>query len=515
MMRDIAAKLHRLRDALMGPQTLAFLPAICLGAYWFGGETALVISALFIPALFAAIGALPSLALSFAPDPTKARDGLTGLPMRPAVIDALDQILDSRDVTGRTTACLAVDLDDYRALEASLGTAAADDMLKTAADRLVGTLREHDVVARLNGARFAISLAPVRRADLETLIQLASRLQAALSEPYTLNATKLYATCSIGFCMPNRAPACSGQAFLDAAEVALSDARHNGPGSIRAFTPSLKPKTLDRGTIIADVGEALENGQIVPWFQPQISTDTGEVSGMEALARWHHPEKGIISPGDFISAIDELGLNERLSEVILYHALMSLKTWDKAGFHVASVAVNFSPSDLANPKLVDKIRWELDRFDLEPSRLSVEILESVIASSDNDTITRNIWALKEMGCGIDLDDYGTGHASIANIRRFAVKRIKIDRSYVTRCDLDRDQQNMLAAILTMAERLELETLAEGVETVGEHAMLAQLGCGHVQGFSISRPMAFEKTLEWMDVHKRKLAETPRIGKRAS
>jgi len=236
---------------------------------------------------------------------------------------------------------------------------------------------------------------------------------------------------------------------------------------------------------------------------------------MEALARWHHPEKGIISPGDFISAIDELGLNERLSEVILYHALMSLKTWDKAGFHVASVAVNFSPSDLANPKLVDKIRWELDRFDLEPSRLSVEILESVIASSDNDTITRNIWALKEMGCGIDLDDYGTGHASIANIRRFAVKRIKIDRSYVTRCDLDRDQQNMLAAILTMAERLELETLAEGVETVGEHAMLAQLGCGHVQGFSISRPMAFEKTLEWMDVHKRKLAETPRIGKRAS
>jgi FOG: EAL domain len=213
--------------------------------------------------------------------------------------------------------------------------------------------------------------------------------------------------------------------------------------------------------------------------------------------------------------IEELGLQERLSEVMLYHALMAIKEWDRAGFHIPSVAVNFSPTDLANPRIVDKIRWELDRFELKPERLSVEVLESVISSSDNDTITRNIWALNEMGCGIDLDDYGTGHASIANIRRFAVKRIKIDRSYVSRCDLDRDQQSMLAAILTMAERLDLETLAEGVETVGEHAMLSQLGCNHVQGYSISRPMAFEKTHEWMETHNRKLTHPPQIGRRAS
>lgn len=514
-MRDIAAMLNRLRDALIGPQTLAFLPAICLGSYWFGGETFLFVTALMLPAVFATLGAAPALSRALDENRVQTHDGITGLPLRAAVIETLDQILDSRDVTGRTTACMIIDIDDYPALVANFGTASVDDMLKTAARRLIATLREYDVVARLGDARFGIALAPVRRADLETMIQLASRLQAALAEPYPLNATKVYATCSIGFCLPDRAPAYSGQAFLDAAEVALTDARRNGAGSIRGFTPSRIPQTLDRNSVAADVGEALENGQIVPWFQPQVSTDTGEVSGMEALARWQHPEKGIIAPPEFIPALEELGLLERLGEVMLYHSFMSLKTWDKAGLHISTVAVNFSPSDLANPKLVEKIRWELDRFELEPERLSVEILESVIASSDNDTITRNIWALNEMGCGIDLDDFGTGHASIANIRRFAIKRIKIDRSYVTRCDLDRDQQNMLGAILTMAERLDIETLAEGVETVGEHAMLAQLGCGHVQGFSISRPMPFDKTLDWMDIHKAKLAEAPRIGRRAS
>lgn len=515
MQRTIADTLNRLRDALTGPQTIAFLPALCLGAYWYGGEQMLVLSALTLPALVALLNLAPNLTRQTDNQALAATDGITRLPLRARALHTLDQILDARDVTGRTTACLVLEIDDFTSLCATFGEATGDLVLKNAARRLQDVLREHDTVARLNGPRFAIALGPIRSADLETMIQLSSRIQAALSEPYSIEAIKIFATCSIGFCTPNRAPALSGQAFLNAAEIALIDARHNGPGSIRAYSPNLTPRTLEHGSLISDVGNALENGQILPWFQPQISTVTGEVSGMEALARWHHPDRGVLSPGLFISDIEELGLLERLNEIVLYHALMAIKTWDKAGFHIPSVAVNFSPTDLANPKIVDKIQWELDRFELEPSRLSVEILESVISSSDNDTISRNIWALKEMGCGIDLDDYGTGHASIANIRRFAVKRIKIDRSYVTRCDLDRDQQSMLAAILTMAERLDLETLAEGVETVGEHAMLAQLGCDNVQGFSISRPMSFEKTLGWMDSHKRKLAQTPQIGRRAS
>jgi diguanylate cyclase len=178
------------------------------------------------------------------------------------------------------------------------------------------------------------------------------------------------------------------------------------------------------------------------------------------------------------------------------------------------VAVNFSPDELRNPKLFDKIRWELDRFDLAPERLTIEVLEDVVAKSDDDTTTRNIAALSRIGCGIDLDDFGTGHASISNIRRFDVNRIKIDRSFITHVDTDRDQQNMVAAILTMAERLGLATLGEGVESHGEHAMLAQLGCGHVQGYSIAKPMPLEETNSWITEYNQRIAKAPPIPRQA-
>jgi diguanylate cyclase (GGDEF)-like protein len=510
MRNDIAATLRRLQTLLSGQHTLAFLPAICLGAYWLGGETTLIVTALGLPALLALTNII---SLPAARD--NGTDGVTGLPLRPSVINLIDQTLDAQHKTGRTTACLTIAIDDFRGLEASFGNDAAQDILKTSARRICVALRDHDIVARLDGPRFAIALAPIRRADLETLIQLSSRIQAALSEPLSIDATKVYVTASIGFCLPARAPGQSGAAFLDAAEAALVEAKLSGFGSIRAFTPGAIQTTLDRGAALADVGDALENGEIVPWFQPQISTNTGEISGMEALARWTHPEKGVIPPAEFLPAIEENGLIERLGEIILYHSFSALQAWDKAGFDVPTISVNFSATELSNPKLVDKIRWELDRFEFAPSRLTIEILETVIASSDNGIITRNIAALSQLGCGIDLDDFGTGHASIANIRRFAVKRIKIDKSYVRRCDIDRNQQDMLAAILTMAERINLQTLTEGVETIGEHAMLAQLGCDHVQGFSISRPLAFDKTLDWMDAHRQKMTQTPQIGRKAS
>lgn len=511
MPHDIAATRHHLLNLLSGPQAIALLPAVCLGAFWIGGEPALIAAALGLPV----VCTLLQMSKTKHRSQKSGIDNATGLPLRTSAIKSIDQTLDENTTTGRTTACIAVEIDGFNSLETSFGTAAANDILKSSARRIVEAMRDIDLVARLDGPRFAIALAPMRITDLETLIQLSSRIQAALSEPLSMDATKIYVSACIGFCLPSRAPGQSGAAFLDAAEEALADAKSNGVGSIRAFTPGATQKTLDRSTMLADVGDALESGQIIPWFQPQISTDTGEISGMEALARWVHPEKGVIPPANFLPAIEGNGLIERLGEIILYHSFLAIQTWDKAGFHVPTVSVNFSATELSNPKIVDKIRWELDRFELEPARLTVEILENVIASSDNDIITRNIGALSQLGCGIDLDDFGTGHASIANIRRFAVKRIKIDKSYVQRCDIDRNQQDMLAAILTMAERINLQTLTEGVETVGEHAMLSQLGCGHVQGFSISRPLAFDLTMNWMDTHRQKLIQTPQIGSKAS
>ncbi|MEL7117341.1 MAG: EAL domain-containing protein [Pseudomonadota bacterium] len=349
----------------------------------------------------------------------------------------------------------------------------------------------------LDEGRFGLILAPTHAASLETAIQVASRLQKTLETPVDLGGLRLYTSLTIGFCIPTRSEARSGAAQLAAAEAALADALGAGRAAIRAYSPGKSRTRVARTGLVTEVEAALEQGHIVPWFQPQLSTDTGQVSGVEALARWRHPKHGLISPGAFLPAISAAGLSCRLSEIILYHALAAQRAWDEAGLHVPTVGVNFSSEDLNDPHLFDKVQWELDRFQLTPDRLAVEILETVISQSENDVITRNITRLGEFGCHIDLDDFGTGHSSLANVRRFRVNRIKIDRSFVTQIDSDRQQQQMLAAILELANRLRIETLAEGVESSGEHTMLAQLGCAHVQGYHIAKPLPFDDATSWL------------------
>lgn len=498
---------RNIRAALNGPQTLAFIPALTLGGYWLGGESTLLVLALLLPALLAFFG-------YDAASQASPESPLTDMGQRETIENALEQFAISCANSGKSTAALVVEIDDYNGLISRLGHKACTEILNHTVEKIHTALRDMDVVCRLDGARFAIAIAPVKRADLEALIQVSARLQAVISEPISLDATTIYISSSVGFCLGARAPSFTGESMLESAEHALADARQNGPSAIRSYSSEMQRRAKVHHELIEDVSLALENGQILPWFQPQVSTDTGEVTGFEALARWNHPVRGMISPGEFLPAIEAAGLYERLGEVILYQSLSSMVKWQENGFHVPKVGVNFSGAELRNPNLVDKIRWELDRFDLAPDRLAVEVLETVVADVDDDIISRNIAALASLGCAIDLDDFGTGHASIANIRRFSVGRIKIDRSFIMKVDTDPDQQHMVAAILTMAEQLNLETLGEGVETVGEHAMLAQLGCGHIQGFGLARPMPFADTQEWMQKHLSKLAKTPKIGRKA-
>ncbi len=491
----------RLQGAVMGPQLAAFLPAIMLGAYWFGGEGVLLTTAVIVPALIAFVGLLSRTGGS-----AGRRDSVTGLPGRVQLV----QVLGTMPAPGlampdEERIALVVEVDNFSGLEHQYGDDGIEAIRRATADRIAGVLREHDFVAALGRGRFGIALGKTPRVDLETMIQLSGRLQEALAAPIALGGTRVLVTACVGFALPSRVPDQTGDAFLAAAESALDEAQKSGPGSVRAFSKGMRPRVSAPDNVTKEVVKALEEGQIQPWFQPQISTDTGELTGFEALARWDHPEKGMIAPGAFLPAVARAGLFERLGEVILFHALSAIRDWDSAGLTVPTVAVNFSPEELRNPKLFDKVRWELDRFEIAPRRLTIEILEDVVAQSDDDTTTRNIAALSRLGCSIDLDDFGTGHASISNIRRFDVNRIKIDRSFITHVDTDRDQQNMVAAILTMAERLELDTLGEGVESHGEHAMLAQLGCGHVQGYSIAKPMPFEDTGPWIVKHQKKIA----------
>jgi diguanylate cyclase len=492
------------------PELMVFLPALTLTAFWIGGEEVLILTALGTPLLFALAGAFRF----EEPEEQVLPPGLQGLSLRAQVTQSMDALLQDAPINGRQTGCLVVQFDDLEDVLDRHGRAAQTEVLTRCAERICAVLREGDTVGRLEGGGFAIALAAQRRMDLETLVQLAARVQTAIAAPISVDGTRIYISCSIGFCLGARAPENTGRALLDAAQVAADEARRNGPGAIRAYAPDMARTRADRDAQRHSLRTALDEGQILAHFQPQICTDTGAVSGFEALARWQHPQRGLLTPGEFLPAMDEAGLIERLGEVMLFQALSALATWDRAGMRVPTVGVNFSASELRNPRLAEKLKWELDRFGLTPDRLSVEVLETVVAHTDNDVIVHNIAALARLGCGIDLDDFGTGHASIANIRRFAVKRIKIDRSFVTKLDEDPDQQRMVSAVLSLADRLGLETLAEGVETAGEHAVLAQLGCTHVQGFGLGRPMALEATLDWLRDRPAGAPALPRIGKTA-
>ena len=501
---------NRITTALSGPQMLAFVPALCLAAFWIGGEPALIVVALSIPFVWMVFGGVENLVKR-----RVARATILGLvapdEFRPKVHAVREDTVDS----DRTSAVFVIEIDDFSTLAGRFEPAAIDRILKTVGQRIRSAARDTDAVSRIGDCRFAMCLEPVKHLDLEGCIQMSSRLQLAIEDPIAIDGTAIYVTSSVGFCLLARAPGSTGNDWVNGAVAALKEAQQRGPSSVRAYSTELHSRLKNRANLRDEVVVALEQGQIQPWFQPQISTDTGKVTGFEALARWIHSDRGAISPAEFLPVIEESGLLERLAEVMMYHTFTALKAWDAAGVKVPQVGVNFSGSELSNPRLVDKISWELDRFGLTPDRLAVEILETVVTDSLDDTITMNINALTKLGCQIDLDDFGTGHASLSAIRRFGVGRIKIDRSFVMKADRDPEQQRMISAVLTMAERLGIETLAEGVETVGEHALLAQLGCDYVQGFGIARPMPFEKTLDWIRAHDAKVHDAPPIPLRRS
>ena len=500
-------RIVRLLSWVRRAEFLVFLPAITLAGFWMGGERVLLLLALGLPLLFAVTGASST---SSAAHPHGGEDG----PTIGRALAALDAMLPTLQDSGRRTACLVIQFDDLEKLLDRHGRSAQAEVLARCEDRIRGALRMGDLVAHLQGGSFAVVLAPVRRLDLETLVQLSVRLQEAVTAPISLGAAQIYVTCSVGFCIGGRSPEPTGRSLLDAAQIAADEAARHGPGAIRAFSAEMTRKQASRDAMRDQIEAALENGQIRPHFQPQISTDTGEISGFEALARWHHPDRGCLAPSEFLPAVEGGDLTDRLGEVMLFHALTALTDWDRKGLRVPTISVNFSASELRNPRLPERLKWELDRFDLTPDRLTIEILETVIASSENDMVVSNIAALAALGCGVDLDDFGTGHASITTIRRFAVRRLKIDRSFVTKVDQDREQQKLVSAIVSLAERLGLETLAEGVETAAEHAMLSQLGCGHVQGYGLARPMPLDETTDWITRHASRQDRIPRIGLRS-
>ena len=396
-----------------------------------------------------------------------------------------------------TVAALVFEVDSFRELEEILCRDAQDELLQTIAARTNDLLRQNDALVRLEGPRFGLALSPRRRLDLESAIRLSIQIQQCLAEPLHVASRGHAITVSVGFALASRVEEPTAEAMLNAACTAQIEALKAGPNAIRSYSTAMANRVEQRKDLANDIDQAFTRGQICAYFQPQQRLSDGHVTGFEALARWDHPTRGMISPAEFLPVLVQAGRMGKLAHKMLTDSLGALSQWDADGFDVPQISINLSKAELRNPAFVDQVNMELDRFELNAQRLVIEVLETVVASRADDLIVTNLRRLAELGCHIDLDDFGTGHASITSIRQFSISRIKIDRSFITDLDKDPEQKSMVEAILTMADRLGLQTLAEGVETPEELKVLSAIGCNHIQGFVLARPMPEKEAGEWL------------------
>ena len=273
-----------------------------------------------------------------------------------------------------------------------------------------------------------------------------------------------------------------------------------------AITPP-SATAIDKGhlSLTHDLNSAFDNQEIRPHFQPQVSLKDEQITGMEALARWHHPAHGMVAPLAFLSSVAQAQLWHKLTDTILHQSLSAIRDLQDAGIFIPQVGVNFAQADLEHPQLMTRILWALDQFDLQPNRLSIEVLENVVVQDAASPVRHSVNSLAKLGCHIDLDDFGTAQNPFDSLRQLNIDRMKIDRSFVYNIDRDAKKQDMLAAVVLLAQRLNLDTIAEGIETDAELGVVQKLGCGHAQGYGIGRPMPLDQLQNWA----RQYQQTPR------
>lgn len=474
-----------------------FVPLAIVLAYWLGPSSLLATVSLVLPSMLALKEVTRRRNNPRAPD-VGERDFLTPFGNRAFALRRAGMAMSGRK-RGHDGAILVLQLVDQQAWQNRRGSAFADRLGVELVKRAAQVLRSDDAIARTDAGCVVIVLDDLN-GDAETrAIAIAQRLQDNMDDPLKVDGVSVTSALAVGICPIAKTPLPDGDSWLDAATLALGDAQMKG-GGIRIFDRRMQSQARQKEALAADLEAALEGGELRAWYQPQISATDGRVTGLEALVRWHHPENGILPPGVFLDQIAALGLSERLSEVMIYQSLSRLRDLDRAGASGLNIGINLSTDELRNPRLVEKLKWEADRFDIAPDRICVEVLETVVCETDDDIIARNLRALASAGFTIDLDDFGTGHAAIANIRRFAVQRIKIDRGFVSNLSKDDGAPRLIASMVAMADSLGVETLAEGVEEPGDIAALAALGVQYLQGYGIARPMEGDSVFDWIKAY---------------
>ena len=333
---------------------------------------------------------------------------------------------------------------------------------------------------------------------------VAERIQKLLNRPLAVDDHEINNDCSIGIATGEcKTPA---EKLLVKAEKALIEAKRQPGQSVSVYTDEMDARILRRRETLRGLKFALRHSEIGPFFQPQVDTRTGDLVGFECLARWNHPELGAIPPWQFLPVAQSAGLMNDITQAMVRKSLRQLSIWRESGLVVPRVSLNLDASDLGREGFADELMLELDRQGLGPTDVCLELLETAMIEDGENPVSRTLNRLGQMGFPIELDDFGTGHAAIASLRLIALNGIKIDRSFVTKLHERPGQVKLIRAMLRLAHAMQIRTIAEGVETPNERALLLELGCDTIQGFGIGKPMSAEDATRWLETF------TPAIGR---
>lgn len=414
-------------------------------------------------------------------------DALTGLPNREQLMLKLDLELAQAGRNGNKLAVLHVDIDRFRAINDSLGHATGDKVIKVVTDRLGSLIRKSDTLARLGSDEFVILLADLSRPEDAALFS--ETVLERMRRPFTIDKHELFTTVSIGISMypeDGRDP----ELLIKNADIAVSSAKESGRNNFQFFNAALNRRTVERLLLESSLRQSLERGELSVHYQPQVDIRSGKMTGVEALCRWNHPELGMLEPSRFIPVAEEIGFVTAIDEWVLRTAAAQNRKWLETGLPPLCMSVDISAQRFQDPDLVSTVKTILDEAGLEPRYLDIEITEST-AMRDIDRSVPNLRGLHELGIDLSIDDFGTGYSSLHYLKRFPVKKLKIDQSFIRGLVEDKDDQAIVKAVIAMGHHLNLKIIAEGVETQEQLAFLRRNDCDEIQGYVYSEPVPAE------------------------
>ncbi|WP_052177808.1 EAL domain-containing protein [Methylotenera sp. G11] len=417
-------------------------------------------------------------------------DPLTQLPNRRLLLDRLKQALAASERNSRHGALLFLDLDHFKTLNDTLGHDMGDQLLKQVSARLAGCVRKVDTVARIGGDEFVVLLENLSSHPLEAAAQtetIATKIQVAIGRPFNIGSHEHHSTCSIGATLFVNQEQAGVEAILKQADIAMYQSKDSGRNAIRFFDQDMQDAVTARANLEHELRMALVQKQFQLYFQPQVD-HAGCILGAEVLLRWHHPQQGIILPGNFINLAEETGLILPMGQWVLDTACAQLKKWQQDPHtKQLTLSVNVSAKQFRQTDFVDHVQSVISHYAINPALLKLELTESILFKDINGMIS-TMRALREIGIRFELDDFGTGYSSLQYLKKLPLSQLKIDQSFVRDITIDSNDRTLVLTIITMAHSLGLEVIAEGVETGPQFEFLKDHGCDHYQGYLFGRPV---------------------------